>query len=304
MSTTFTLSDTKNTILTVNDLISLTKLPLIIGRNSSINFEDWANGNHYNTTINLVENFNLGVEDESLRGVNLFYENSIYKVKINSPANRDDWKLALNILSKLCSYLSSDIYNIEEKKYYNSLNIYQFNQENEINEGIVALKKLSNKQGSKLVPSIPGFNLTLFIDENYLKKCHYDKDEILKLSTELQWGAYAANPSYIVKKDRLLAGYYVLSAELETYLPKNPILPNEYKVDSSDNVFWIMIFRDGTLGHIGAMDYQEFVSKNYNLDLIDGNHFKIILNVNQMKKMIKLKKKHNKFLEIFNEKIE
>ena len=296
MSTTFTVKNTKNEVLSINDLISKTSLPLVIGRNSTIDFKDWVDKNHYNTKINLINNLNIGIENQSLRGVNLFYEKDLYNLKINSPANRDDWKLAKNILANLSSYLTTDIYNVEEKKYYNFLNIGKFNQENEINEGIEVLKRVSK---GNVVPTIPGFNLTLFVDEDYLKKCSYNKNEILLLSTKLQWDAYTANPGYLVKKDVLVAGYYVLSSRLETYLPKSPILPDDYKLDNSQKVNWIIMFRDEIEGHIGVMDYEEFVSKNYNLDLIDGNNFKIILDVNQMRKILKFKKTKNKIIEIF-----
>ena len=296
MSTTFTIINNYE-ILTTTDISKLIDLQLVIGKKSSITFDEWFNGAKYNSKVNEIETINLGIENKSLRGINLFYHDDKYNIKVNSPANSSDWKLAIKLLSKMSNYLHNDIFNIEENRFYNNVNIFDFNYENEILEGIAVIKTLST---GDFAASISGFNLDIFIDHQFLVKLDNDTEKIIQYATALQWDAYAANPGYILKQNKLWAGYFILSSNILTHLPKLPILPEEYEMSNDEDVVWVIIFRDSDEGQVGVMDYSEFISKNYNLELADGNNFKCYLELKEMKIMLRHRKKTNKIIEFFD----
>lgn len=296
MSTTFKIDTKHNEVFTINSISSELKLQLLIGRNSSITFESWVNKNSYDLQLNVVDSFNIGIENESLRGVILYYSKNSFFIKVNSPANENDWKLAISLIKFFIKNYKSEAYNIEEKKFYDCMSIEKFNYLKEIHEGFYVIKKLIN---DNLIPSIQGFNLKMLIDEEYLKKCLNNINNFLNITTNIQWSAYTANASYITKNNKLIAGYYVLSSNLDTYLPKVPILPDDYETIDSD-VEWIISFSDDSEGNLGAMDYQEFIKKNVNLDMVDANNFKISLSKGEISKILKFRKINSIFIEIFN----
>jgi hypothetical protein len=296
MSTTFKIDKIDNEVLTINSISSSINLQLLIGRNSSITFESWVNKDSYDLQLNAVETFNIGIENESLRGVLLYYSKNSYFIKVNSPANENDWKLAITLIKFFIKNSKSEAYNIEEKKFYDSISIEKFNYMKEIHEGFYVIKNLIY---DNLIPSIQGFNLKMLIDDQYVKNCLNSLNNFLIITTDIQWSAYTANPSYITKSNKLIAGYYVLSSNLDTYLPKVPIIPEDYETVDSD-IEWIISFNDDYEGNLGAMNYQEFIKKNVNLDMVDANNFKISLSKDEMVKILKFRKIESRFIEIFN----
>lgn len=298
MSTTFRIQNKSKDILTTNLISRGINENLLIGRNSSITFESWVKDEFHDLGLDMIEIWNLGLSSKSLRGVIIFYSNDNYNVKVNSPANLEDWYLAYKIIRFLMKKTNSNAYNIEQKKYYSLYNLETFDHLNEIKEGYEAIKIVLHQN---LTPALQGFNLNSFLDSEYIEKCGDNLESFLDISTDIQWSAYTANPSYIIKIDKVIAVYYVLGSNLDTYLPKSPILPDEYEIDDT-NLEWIIVFTDQVSGNIGAMNYQEFIKKIIKLEMVDANNFMISLNKQEMIKILKHRKTKTKMIDILNQK--
>jgi hypothetical protein len=300
MSTTFRVKNSKSIVYTIYEIENILKEKvLFVGKNSSLSHKEFLSEEAYNYDLDKIEFLNVGEEGKSLRGVNIFYQNDYYYVKVHSPATKNDWDVAFLILKSLAIALDSNIENLEKKKIYTKNNILSFDYLREIDEGWLVTLDSINKG---YMIGIDGMWVSFQVDKKLLEKYNYDRRLIFDKFVDFQWKAFTATPAVIAKLGSVLGGYYVLSIDLLTNLPNYPIMPAGFDDTNANSIPWGLIFVSEKEGKLGAMDYLEFIKyiSKYNLKYVDSRYFQISMNSREARLALESRKQTNLILDLLN----
>lgn len=231
----------------------------------------------------------LGIDNESAKGMEVWYENHHYYIRINTPATRRDWQIAIEFIKKM--YLDFNTSLLCEEEFYTLEDLENFPYIHDIRYGIETIIKNVEEEGLTLYTH--GVNQTVAIGKEMVKKFKSGNmiDEYEKLMTSTQYlDAHSANQQFYKKEDGI-KGIYVLSENVSTIIPYEPYITYEYStiIKSSKDVDWkLIVFFEETEETI-ELEYSKFIQS---LDegqyrFIDENHILIqAQNKEQLQKII------------------
>ncbi len=216
----------------------------------------------------------LGIENESAKGMEVWYEEHYYNIRLNTPATRKDWQIAIEFIKKL--YLDLNTKLLCEDKEYSLEDLENFPYIHDIRYGIELIIK--NVEEDNLTLYTHGVNQTVAIGKEMVKKIKSGNmiDEYEKLMTSTQYyDAHSANQKFY-EKDGAIKGIYVLSENIPTIIPYEPYITYEYSnvIQSSKDVDWKLVVYFVEREEIVELEYNKFIN---NLDksqyhFIDENH--------------------------------
>ena len=164
-----------------------------------------------------------GVWQKSVRGFELNYEDGEYIVRVYTPSGVGDWRIALELLSKLSAQTGSKI-ECDNEKIYDSEQILKFDYEADIMWGLEALKDIKEKNQTLYISGVErdvAFDAVM-VDEIFASASPAAKfDEMMRQVQQLD--AYSAKEHLYQDKDgNEIFGAYTLSENLPTILPYAP----------------------------------------------------------------------------------
>lgn len=228
----------------------------------------------YQSSIDKHNFMVLGIENESGKGMEVWYENHHYHIRLNTPATRKDWQIAIELIKNLYLDLNTKI--LCESVEYTLEKLENFPYIHDIRLGIETMIEHVKKEESVLYTH--GVNQVVAIGPKMIEKITsgnmIDEFENLMLSTQYL-DAHSANQQFY-EKDGAIKGIYVLSENIPTIIPYEPYITYEYSnvIQSSKDVDWKLVVYFVEKEEIVELEYNEFIN---NLDksqyhFIDENH--------------------------------
>ena len=164
-----------------------------------------------------------GVWQKSARGFELNYKDGKYIVRVCTPSGVGDWRIALELLSKLSAKIGSKI-ECDNEEIYDEEQILKFDYEADIMWGLEALKDAREKNQTLYIYGVErdvAFDAVM-IDEIFASTSPAAKfDEMMRRVQYLD--AYSARENLYEDKDGSeIFGAYTLSENLPTILPYAP----------------------------------------------------------------------------------
>lgn len=241
-----------------------------------------------NAPLKEKEVYVLGIDYVSARGFECWYEKEHYFVRVNTPASRKDWQIALQFIKNLFLDLKTKLYC--EDELYTLEDLEQFPYIHDIRYGID--KIIQDVQEKDLTLYSYGVNRQVAIGKKMVDRFISGNriDEYEKLMLEVQYLDAHTAKQQLYKKGEEIIGVYVLSENIPTILPYKPFVQYEYSdvIDDANEVDWKMvIFFENE--KMVELDYNRCIqSLNSNeYYFIDENQIYVCaLNQDKLKEMI------------------
>jgi hypothetical protein len=271
-------SGRKSNPLTIHQLESLCGLDLFVGTYSELNEYKTKLNEQYLITINNFGRVYLGVEYESVRGVQVQYVNSrdLYHVTLRYPCGLHDISLFDKLVDAISKHTGTKPTIIEDMDGDDDpLIIWRefFN---------VALNKAD-------AITIEGIRLELSFDSSFLSELE-TAENLLHYFHNQQWleGYYIPTPILINVKQKKDIAIFVNTIDLPAIYPIKPSPPENH--DNLNITNWLLFFHNPISSSVNdyCIEYDKFIeSCNYNeIDVIGTNHIKITTSIEQMEKML------------------
>lgn len=235
--------------------------------------EDFSLEEFYASPLSQFECLLVGIDGQSGRGFEISYEKeeNAYQVRINTPATRADWRLALSFMQTLAQKLDSPIRK-EDGVCFTAENIMELDYEHDIAYGIKAFCQKALESGSAI---IFGVFRPIYIDRALAQELLTSPDRLSRfdeLVHRTQYtDAYSANQQfYINREDDSIIGNYTLTQELPTILPYQPYVEfdNQEMLGEREVSQWLLTLvcyedEDDPESYyaLGEMDYDSFIQK-------------------------------------------
>ncbi len=235
--------------------------------------EDFSLENFYASPLSRFECLLVGIDGQSGRGFEISYEKeeNAYQVRINTPATRADWRLALSFMQTLAQNLDSPIRK-EDGVCFTAENIMELDYEHDIAYGIKAFCQKALESGSAI---IFGVFRPIYIDRALAQELLTSPDRLSRfdeLVHRTQYtDAYAAHQQfYRNKEDDSIIGNYALTEGLPTILPYQPYVEydNLSMLGEREVSCWQITFvccenenDPESYYALGQMEYDSFIRK-------------------------------------------
>lgn len=229
-------------VITVKEAIELCKdKKLSIYNFDFCGDENFDEEKFLNLKINSYDCFKLGLEGESSRGFEFFYDNKNknYIVRILTPSTKEDWLLALEYSKVLAEKMKADII-YEKKEIYTVDTIKKFDYKNDTIRTLKEFKNiLSDPNDQPRTIMLNGIHRTIIFNEKICDDILNEIDPVQAFDSflkPLQYIEEAINLEQNITiltnektgKDTLL-GIYILGTGMKVILPysKIPVLEDE-----------------------------------------------------------------------------
>lgn len=268
-----------NTPLTIEQLEALCGLELLIGTYSELNQYKTELDKQYSIPINNFGRFYLGVELESTRGVQIFFDKrrDLYQVSLNYPCGLNDNSLFEKLVDAIITHTGA-------RPVFLEGNV-------DSDDPLDIWRQLFHKTIEKPDSiTIQGLRLEISMDTDFLNELE-SAENLLYYFHSHQWieDYFIATPDIISSNENKGIGVWVNTIDLPTIYPITPMLSDNY--NNLDITNWLLSFYDSTdlSNSEYSIEYDKFI--NYceinEIDMIGINHFKKKITRQQMKSLLK-----------------